>query len=328
MFIYIKAMKYQIKYGKDGITIDVTEICFSKYSNEGIIYIPRNDNIRGAMFRDPLHGIVKNIYIYDLEYDISKPIVVCNSKTYVIIDTKNNTIYENKTPEYLKDIVPKPYIKEQLKEIQNKLVLKHGDFTVEIPEQKMALRFLTGDEKILEIGGNIGRNSLLMAHILKQKNNQQMVTLESYPYIAEQLKENRNLNGFSFFIEPSALSKRKLIQSGWTTFESDEVLDGFIHVNTITWEELKAKYNIEFDTLVLDCEGAFYYILKDMPEMLNNIKKILVENDYQDVSHKKFVDDILIQRNFKLKYNESLKEENSSMPCKDEFFQYWQRDDE
>jgi len=321
-------MKYQIKYGKDDRTIDITDICFSKYSNEGIIYIPENDNLRGAMFTDPFFGVVKNIYVYDLEYDTTKPVVVCDSKTYLIIDTKNNTIYENKTPEYLKDIVQEPYIREKLKEIQNKLVIKHGDFTVEIPEQMMAMRFLTGDEKILEIGGNIGRNSLLMAYILKQKNNQQMVTLESHQYIAEQLKENRNLNGFSFFVEASALSKRKLIQGlrTWLTFESDEVLDGFIHVNTITWEELQAKYNIDFDTLVLDCEGAFYNILKDMPEILNNIKKILVENDYQDVSHKKFVEDILIQRNFKLKYNEIL--ENSSMPCKDEFFQYWQSDDE
>jgi FkbM family methyltransferase len=323
-------MKYQIKYGKDDVTTDITEVCFSKYAIEGIIYIPENDILRGTMFPDPLYGIVKSIYIYDLEYDISKPVVVCDSKTYVIIDTQNNTIYENKTPEYLKDIVQEPYIKEKLKKIHDKLVIKHGDFTIEIPEQMMAMRFLTGDEKILEIGGNIGRNSLLLAHILKQKNNQQMVTLESHPYIAEQLKENRNLNGFTFFVEASALSKRKLIQGlrTWNTFESDEVLDGFIHVNTITWEELQVKYNIDFDTLVLDCEGAFYNILKDMPEILDNIKKILVENDYGDISHKKFVDDMLIERNFKLKYNESLKEEvQKYLPCKNDFYQYWQRKD-
>jgi hypothetical protein len=65
------------------------------------------------------------------------------------------------------------------------------------------------------------------------------------------------------------------------------------------------KYNINFDTLVLDCEGAFYYILMDMPEILNNIKLILVENDYLDVNHKKYVDKVLIDNNFTRIYKES-----------------------
>jgi hypothetical protein len=53
---------------------------------------------------------------------------------------------------------------------------------------------------------------------------------------------------------------------------------------------LGKKYNIDFDTLVLDCEGAFYYILNDFPEILENIKTIFVENDYNDIEHKNFVD--------------------------------------
>ena len=31
----------------------------------------------------------------------------------------------------------------------------------------------------------------------------------------------------------------------------------------------------KFDTLILDCEGAFYNILKDMPEILDNINLII-----------------------------------------------------
>ena len=58
-------------------------------------------------------------------------------------------------------------------------------------------------------------------------------------------------------------------------------------------ECIKTKYNIEFDTLVLDCEGAFYYILMDMPEILDNINLIIMENDYQDYNHKLFIDDVL-----------------------------------
>jgi len=57
--------------------------------------------------------------------------------------------------------------------------------------------------------------------------------------------------------------------------------------------------------LVLDCEGAFYYILMDMPEILNNINLIIMENDYHDINHKKYVDSILIQNNFYVEYSEN-----------------------
>lgn len=90
----------------------------------------------------------------------------------------------------------------------------------------MVVRYLTGDEKVLEIGGNIGRNSLIIASILK--NNDNFVTLECDVNIAKQLTENRNLNNFKFHIEQTALSNRKLIQQGWETFPSDTLKKGLI----------------------------------------------------------------------------------------------------
>jgi FkbM family methyltransferase len=131
------------------------------------------------------------------------------------------------------------------------------------------------------------------------------VTIESHPLIADQLKENCALNNLNPHIEASALSKRKLIQKGWDTIASDILLDGYKNVNTITLEELYKKYNIEFDTLVLDCEGAFYHILMDMPEILNNIKLIIMENDYYNPSHKTYIDEILQKNNFNVDYVES-----------------------
>lgn len=62
------------------------------------------------------------------------------------------------------------------------------------------------------------------------------------------------------------------------------------------------KYKKDFDTLVLDCEGAFYYILQDAPEMLSNIKLIIVENDYCDANKKQYVDNFLKEHNFSVVY--------------------------
>jgi len=199
----------------------------------------------------------------------------------------------------------------KLTQIHNKLNIKYGTLNDELPEQLIALKYLTGNEKVLEIGGNIGRNSLLISYILNQNNNNNLVTLESDAEVAKKLVENRDLNKLDFKIEASALSNKKMIQKkadadlGGSTVVSDVVLEGYVPVNTITFNQLLLKYGINFDTLVLDCEGAFYYILIDMPEILNNIKLILVENDYLDVNHKKYVDKVLIDNNFIRVYNES-----------------------
>lgn len=208
-----------------------------------------------------------------------------------------------------------------LNDIHSKLKIKYGSFKEEVPEQKMVVRYLTGNEKILEIGGNIGRNSLVISYILQKQNNNNFVVLESDPLISRQLEENRRLNKFNFHVENSALSKRKLIQKGWDTIVSDVLLPGYKEIKTISLDELNKKYNINFDTLVLDCEGAFYYILMDMPEILNNINLIIMENDYHNIEHKKYIDSILNERNFYVDYNEA----GGWGPCQSQFFQVWKR---
>ena len=202
-------------------------------------------------------------------------------------------------------------IDSKLQKIHSTLKLKYGSFKDELPEQKMVVRYLKGNEKVLEIGGNIGRNSLVIASIVKD-----LVVLESHEIIATQLKENRDLNHFNFQIINAALSKRKLIQKGWDTIPSDVLMEEYTWVNTITLEQL----NI-FDTLVLDCEGAFYYILMDMPEILDNVNLIIMENDYWDISKKNFVDEILLKYNFTRDYAES----GGWGPCYLNFFEVWKK---
>jgi FkbM family methyltransferase len=285
-------------YGTKDSNIDVTDICYKNLMKDNIIKIQCNDHYRANVFTDPCWGVLKSIFIIKennlpLEYDATNDIY---------IDTNTNEIYSKDIPDYIKVIYPDYH--EKLKNIHSNLKIGYGSFDEEYPEQTMSVRFLTGNEKVLEIGSNIGRNSLIINFILSQKNNNNFVTIESDPDIANILKYNRDINKYHFHIENAALSKRKLVQKGWNTICSDVLLDGYKNINTITLEELNQKYNIQFDTLVLDCEGAFYYILMDMPEILNNINLIIMENDYHDISHKKYVDNILLKNNFYVEYSE------------------------
>lgn len=299
----------RIYYGISRYNIDVTDICFTKLMNNNIITIPFGDNSRAALFGDPMVDIVKSIFIVNDDNTIKE-----YTDFYTIkIDTVNNTIT-------IKNECEKEYeINNKIANLHSKLKIQYGSFSEEFPEQKMAVRYLTGNEKVLEIGGNIGRNTLVIASILK--NDTDLVTLETDKNIAKQLTYNRDLNNLNFHIENSALSKRKLIQQGWDTKPSDVLEDGYTWVNTITLDELKMKYKIEFDTLVLDCEGAFYYILMDMPEILDNINLIIMENDYHEIDKKNYVDEILLKNNFHRDYVEG----GGWGPCFNNFFEVWKK---
>jgi FkbM family methyltransferase len=296
----------KILYGILDNSIDVTDICIEKLKQNNIITIPCGDENRARFFTDPLFGILKQVIIENegiiTEYDIF---------TQIKINTLNNQV----------TVTNENDINNKIAQIHSNLKIEYGSILYELPEQKMVVRYLTGKEKVLEIGANIGRNSLVIASILGNDNQRNFVSLECDTNIANQLTHNRELNNFNFHIESSALSNRKLIQKGWDTKPSETLEEGFTLVKTITLAELKNKYNIEFDTLVLDCEGAFYYILMDMPELLNNINLIIMENDYWEIDKKNYIDDILKQNNFYVDYVES----GGWGPCYSNFFEVWKK---
>ena len=83
---------FAIEYGVDNIRINVTDIVLNKSNNFGILHISEGDDIRGALFGDPVYGVVKKIFITsnNINYTI-------NSYDYAYIDTHNNKLYINNT---------------------------------------------------------------------------------------------------------------------------------------------------------------------------------------------------------------------------------------
>jgi len=85
----------------------------------------------------------------------------------------------------------------------------------------MAVSFIEPHDVVLEIGSNIGRNSLIISSILSNSAN--LTTLETVPENAKLLDQNRRANFFDFKIINAALSKRKLWQSAWLTMTEQEL---------------------------------------------------------------------------------------------------------
>jgi len=146
----------------------------------------------------------------------------------------------------------------------------------ELPEQLMILKHLKPNDKVLELGGSIGRSSCIISSILSNKNNH--VVIEPNNQEAELLKINRDLNQFSFHIENSAISNVKLYSRGWYTYKYK--IEDSMEVNTITLQQLNEKYNIDFNVLIIDNEGNFVDNLKEFSDILNNIRLLQIEHDF------------------------------------------------
>ena len=199
----------------------------------------------------------------------------------------------------------------------------YGNLDAEYPEQLMICRFLPPTAKVLELGTNIGRSSIVIASILQ--DDSQFVTLETCKREAHYACVNRDANGKKFHIVNAALSLHPLYQSGMTCYT--EPKENAVPVKTCTLDDIHQQYKIVFDTLVVDCEGAFYDIIHDFPTIIDNIKLIIIENDYNSDQKKLVVDEFLTKHHFYCVYRELLDSSPHPQPrtCNDCFFEVWQK---
>lgn len=188
-----------------------------------------------------------------------------------------------------------------LKQYQNKLIIKHGSFNDELTEQLLCVKYLEKNDVVLEIGGNIGRVSLIISSIINSKN---LVVIESDKDIFNKLLENRNVNNLSFCGINGVISNSNLYQYGWNVYTKDEMNSSnvdnskFKLVPNISYKDIINNIPHKFNTLVIDCEGSFYNILKQEPYILNGISKIIIENDYRNIEQKQYVNSVLEQNGF------------------------------
>jgi FkbM family methyltransferase len=224
-----------------------------------------------------------------------------------------------------------------LKEIQNRIKIIHGSLDEELVEQSLSCKYLNSTDIVLEIGGNMGRNALIINEILNNETN--LVTMEPNKEFYLKLIENKNINNKNFHIENSALSLVPICYQSSLTFNLNTCDEKFpvssTHINNnvnnecniITYTELEQKYNIRFNVLVIDCEGSFYYILQSMNYILDNIKLIIMENDYENKEHYTIIKTILLEKNFICVESIPLCGYPNNCPwnapCKENFYEVW-----
>lgn len=297
----------RIWYGVQNNYTDVTRKCWKKMTVDGRLRIPTNDVARARYLGDPIPNVLKHIKIGDKIYsdqeEIDIDITYEEISTDWRLDASGNYI---ESPQ------------ERLEQLHQEIDLFFGSLRDEYPEQLMAMTYLSPEDIVLEIGGNIGRNSCVIGNILHNSN--QLTVLESSPEIAKALTINRDQNGLNFKIISCALSKQPLIQSGWVTrpLVEEHIPQGWNFVRTVTYSDI-VPADMKFNVLVLDCEGAMEYILQDFPEILEGIDKIIIENDFNNLEAAKTVHEKFRESGLSPVYTEA----GGWGPCEEFFFQVW-----
>ena len=316
--------------------IDITKQVFNKCLKNNSIYIPANDDDRiNIIGNDPYPNIIKHIIVVD--YFNNKYIYTNTKEINIKFDTitqqlsndKSPKIWWNETGKFIKDPVERlNTLHKHINLFYTMYYTGYGGFEHEYPEQLMVIKNVHENSKVLEIGGNIGRVSHIIQTILNDSKNH--VIMEFDNNIANKLRINLNLNGYNnAFIETNSLSKTKLYidnaSYGPRPIEDFKNTENLIEVPIISYSDLCKKYNIEFDTLVADCEGSLFFIFKEDPDMLNNINTIIIENDYNDIKHKQIVDNILKMKGFKVIYQEKGVPWATWSCCYEYFYEVWKK---
>jgi len=287
-----------------------------KYSDPIILHTNAND--KAYMVNLHHENQVTNTSIDNLLIQKEKEYI--NNKINLKLLKSNKD--ELNIEDFKKDNLNIPELRNKLTTLQNKLKLKYGNWNDEYEEQILSLNYIKSDSCVLELGGNIGRNSMIISLLLDDPTR--LVVIEPSTKIYEQLMENKNNNNLNFNTECLAISEKRLWSSKWNTFS--EYKPGSEEVDTISFDKLKERYQYKFDTLVCDCEGALYYILQDNENILKDIHTIIIENDFTDLNHKIYVDDVFKKFNLKCVYQkEGDNYVKAYLPCKQNFYEVWQK---
>lgn len=185
---------------------------------------------------------------------------------------------------------------EQLEIIHSKLNFT-GNLKSEVPEQIMTAKHLQSDDCVLELGGSIGRNSCVINSILTDKTKH--VVVEPSKSELNILLKNRDSNTLGFQVENSAISNKQLYSKRWHTFEKP--VKGSVPVNCITYDEFRQKYNLPFNVLVVDIEGNFVKMMKDSINILDNIRMIIIEHDFNTEDDYEYFKTTLENKGFECK---------------------------
>jgi FkbM family methyltransferase len=180
---------------------------------------------------------------------------------------------------------------------------EHGN-TVDIAnkekrEQDLSAQYIMENDTVLELGARYGSVSCTINSKLISKTNQ--VVVEPDYRVWDALERNKNVNNCQFNIVKGFISSKKLSLiedipgDGYT---STYVESSSTNVPSFTLQEIKEKYNLNFNALVADCEGFLEIFFDENPDFYDNLRLIIFEEDCPEKCNYNKIREVLRQKGF------------------------------
>ena len=177
---------------------------------------------------------------------------------------------------------------------QNKRIL-NSDY--EVDEQVLLFKYITPQDSVLQLGGNIGTSCILVDKLTKSN-----VCVEPNAALIPLLQRNKAHAGANFVIIDGIVSNKE----GFVLVESDDPnkWGSFIKgdgegkiVKNYDFNELNRKY--KFTVLFADCEGCLESFFTEYPNALDGIEKIIFEKDQEEICDYTLVINFIKEKGFK-----------------------------
>jgi FkbM family methyltransferase len=171
---------------------------------------------------------------------------------------------------------------------------------MEKTEQDLTNQYILENDVVLELGARYGSVSCTINSKLNNKKNQ--VVVEPDNRVWDALEKNKNSNNCEFYIVKGFISNKKLDLTnlddcfggyGSTFVESDNT-----NIPSYSLDEIKNKYNLDFNVLIADCEGFLEVFFDENPNIYDNLRLIIFEADYPDKCNYDKIKNNLIEKNF------------------------------
>lgn len=172
---------------------------------------------------------------------------------------------------------------------------------VEKEEQYLANKYISQNDVVLELGARYGSVSCIINSKLKDKNNQ--VVVEPDDRVWDALEKNKIRNNCEFNIVKGFISNKKLDLTnldfylggyGATFIENSET-----KIPSYSLEEIKNKYNLNFNVLVADCEGFLEVFFDENPNFYDDLRMIIFEADYPEKCNYDKIKSKLFEKGFR-----------------------------
>lgn len=172
---------------------------------------------------------------------------------------------------------------------------------LEKPEQDIAKKYIEKNDVVLELGARYGSVSCIINSKLSNKNNQ--VVVEPDNRVWKALEKNKKENNCDFNIVKGFIGNKKMdlinLNEYYGGYASTFIYNENTKIPSYTLEEVKKKYNLEFNVLIADCEGFMETFISENLYLLDNLRLIMFEKDNPKICNYDNVNKILLNNNFK-----------------------------